>query len=59
MPEAASETDSDQSVSEVEEVLTMKTVRFLSHDILPSQKTYCSLDYEHEKQAALNDKMTI
>lgn len=51
--------EEEKSSSVSEEVLTMRTVRFLSCEILPSQKTYCSLDYEPDKQAAFSEKMSI
>jgi hypothetical protein len=35
-----------ESEESSEEVLTMKTVRFSSCVILPSQKNYCSLEYQ-------------
>lgn len=37
----------------------MRTVRFNSCVILPSQKNFCSLDYQPQTQAAAGDKMSI
>jgi len=51
--------ESEEEDSSNDDVLTMKTVRFLSCVILPSQKDFCSLDWMPESQATAPDKMSI
>lgn len=57
--ETQTSSESADETTHSEEALTMRTVRFNSCVILPSQKNYCSLDYQSEKQGVPGDKMSI